>query len=373
MILLRERAATPQATAEPPSPFAFHRSLPGYRRTPLVEARRAAAELGLAQLLVKDESTRAGLPSFKILGASWAIARAVAAQAGTAVPASLDELRALAAPLRPLTLAAATDGNHGRAVARVARLLDLAARIFVPAGTAQARIDAIAAEGAAVEVVDGSYDQTVARSAREADARCFVISDTSWPGYEQVPRWVIDGYATIGAEIDAELRTRGESRPDVILVQIGVGALAAAIVRHFRAAGTRLVGVEPTRAACVLESIRAGRLLTLPGQQDSIMAGLNCGTPSIVAWPDVSTGIDAYLAIDDERAREAMRMLARDDVVAGETGAAGLGGLLELVEAAPAAEARERLPIDNHTRVLVLCTEGATDPEAYSRIIGQAE
>jgi diaminopropionate ammonia-lyase len=391
--------------SDPGDPLAFHRLLPGYAPTPLRAAPGLAAALGIAQVWVKDESSRMELPAFKILGASWAVARALATRLGDTATAytTFAELAAQAATLRPLTLAAATDGNHGRAVARVAALLGFAARIFVPAGTAAARIDAIAGEGASVVVVDGSYDDAVALAARAAGPRCLVISDTSWPGYEDVPRDVIAGYSTIFREIDAELARRGEAGPDIVFVQVGVGALAAAVVRHYHGAdqgptttderkptpsahsstGTpfgpspfglrpRIVGVEPTRAACVLASIQAGRIISIPGPHDSIMAGLNCGTPSLVAWPELSSGVDLFVAIDDERSREAMRALARDGIVAGETGAAGAAGLIDLCQAPDAAAMRDALGIGGATRALVICTEGATDPAAYRAIVGNA-
>jgi len=187
--------------------------------------------LGVGQVLLKDESSRLGLPAFKILGASWAIYRALELRIGTTLEPwqTLADLAKRLAPLRPLTLSAATDGNHGRAVAHMARLLGFESRIYVPAGTAQARIDAIASEGARVEVVDGTYDEAVARSALDASERCLVISDTSWPGYEEVPCWVIDGYSTIFWEVDDELARLGQEDPQLVIVQVGVGALAAAI------------------------------------------------------------------------------------------------------------------------------------------------
>ena len=354
-------------------PRALHRLLPGYAPTPLAEAPTLAARLGLGRVWVKDESQRMGLPAFKILGAAWATVWAIERLRGQPLPlSSLQALIEYVAPLRPLALAAATDGNHGRAVAHVARLLGLGARIFVPAGTAQARIDAIAGEGAQVTVVPGGYDQAVAESAALAGPRCLVISDTSWPGYEQTPRNVIDGYATIFHEIDAQLAERAAPQPDVVLVQIGVGALAAALVRHYRAkpAAPRIVGVEPTRAACLLASLQAGRIVTIPEPQDSIMAGLNCGTPSLVAWPTVSAGLDLLLAIDDERARQAMRALAADGLVAGETGAAGAGGLLDLCESPELAELRAAAGLAPGASVLLISTEGATDPAAYREIVG---
>ncbi|HWQ15805.1 MAG TPA: diaminopropionate ammonia-lyase, partial [Roseiflexaceae bacterium] len=319
------------------APLAFHRRLPGYAETPLRELPGLAADLGVGRLWIKDESRRLGLPSFKILGASWATYRALERRLGGLPPwNSLAELRAHLSPLRPLALAAATDGNHGRAVARMAALLGLEARIFVPTGTAAARIEAIQGEGAQVTVVDGTYDEAVALAAREAGPRCMVISDTSWEGYEEVPREVIAGYGTIFAEADAQLAALGEPRPDLIAVQIGVGALAAAVVQHYRGLGEhpqplRIIGVEPLGAACALASMEAGRIVEVPGPHTSIMAGLNCGQPSPLAWPAVSRGVDLFMAVEDDAARRAMRALAAEGVTAGETGAAGVAGLLELL------------------------------------------
>ena len=361
------------------APLAFHERLPGYAPTPLRAAPEIAQMLGVGAVLLKDESSRLGLPAFKILGASWAVYRACEARAGGALSTwqTIDELAQQLAPLRPMTLAAATDGNHGRAVAHMAALLGFAARIYVPAGTAQARIDGIASEGASVVVVDGTYDDAVARAAEDASERCLVISDTSWPGYEEVPRWVMDGYSTILWEVDDELRKRGEKDPDLVAVQVGVGALAAAVVQHYRQPDRvpqpTLLSVEPLRAACLLASMEAGEIVSVPGPHDSIMAGLNCGRPSIIAWPIVSAGIDAFVAISDERAREAMRALARAGVVAGETGAAGLAGLIELLTGPKNAEHRAKLGVNESTRVLLFVTEGATDPQAYREVVGAAE
>lgn len=355
----------------------FHRRLPGYAPSPLVDAPELARLLGVGQVLLKNESSRLGLPAFKVLGASWAVYRVLAERRGRAFEPwqSLDELLPQIAPLRPLTLATATDGNHGRAVARVARLFGLSARIYVPAGTAAARIDGIASEAAHVEVVAGTYDDAVARAAQDADERCLIISDTSWPGYEDVPRWVAEGYSTIMWEIDDELAKRGEPGPDLVAVQFGVGALAVAVLRHFRRAGRepepKLLSIEPLRAACMLESMEAGEIVSVPGPHDSIMAGLNCGRVSMVAWPIVSRAIDAFIAIEDERAREAMRALARVGVVAGETGASGVAGLLELLTGRASAQRRAQLGITPETRVLAFITEGATDPENYRAIVGR--
>jgi diaminopropionate ammonia-lyase len=270
---------------------------------------------------VKDESSRLGLPSFKVLGASWAVHRAVAAEP--------DATR----------LVCATDGNHGRAVARMARLLGLEATVFVPAGMVAARRAAIAGEGAEVVVVDGSYDEAVERAAALGGDGTLIIQDTAWPGYETVPAWVIEGYATIGAEIDAA--------PDLVAVQIGVGSFAAAMVRRF--APARIVGVEPVAAACALASIEARAPVEVPGPHDSVMAGLNCGRVSPLAWPVLSRGIEAFATVSDDRARAAVALLARDGITAGESGAAGLAGLLAF---------RGELALSG--TVLVINTEGAT-------------
>jgi diaminopropionate ammonia-lyase len=238
---------------------------------------------------------------------------------------------------RPL-LACATEGNHGRAVAWTARLLGLPARVLVPADTVAARRAAIAGEGAQVEVVDGSYDDAVERAAALAGPDTLVVQDT---GDGDVPRWVIDGYATIGAEIDV--------RPDVVAVQIGVGSFAAAIVRSF--AGARLIGVEPLAAACALASAEAGRRVEVPVPHHSVMVGLSSGCPSPVAWPVLAAGIETFVAIADERAHDAVALLARDGITAGESGAAGLAGLLAF---------RDELALPADATVLVINTEGRT-------------
>jgi diaminopropionate ammonia-lyase len=361
----------PDASGDPApvgEPLAFHRRLPGYGPTPLVEAPGPAAELGLAALWVKDESSRLGLPAFKVLGASWATFRALAARFGEPPDdwVDLDDLVAWIAPHLPLSLVAATDGNHGRAVARMASLLGLGARILVPAGTAEARIAAIASEGARVDVVDGTYDDAVLAAAALATDRAFVVSDTSWPGYRDVPTDVIRGYDTIFSEVDDELARRRAPQPDVIVVQSGVGALAAAAVAHHRTGaggtggGPRILVVEPDDADCALRSAEAGTPTEVPGPHRSIMAGLNCGNVSPLAWPALAAGVDAFVTVTDPDAEQAMRDLAALGVVAGETGGSGLAGLRVAVDAG-------LVPAGSH--VLVICTEGATDPANHDRIV----
>ena len=368
---LRNRATgtLPPLAPDTLDPLSFHRKLPGYAPAPLVSAPEVASRLGLSRVLVKNESSRFGLPSFKLLGASWATYRALAARCGLALDdwSTLEDLAKALSFLKPFTLAAATDGNHGRAVAHIARLLGFESRIFVPRGTAAARIRAIETEGASCTVVDGDYDAAIARSAEEMSERCLVIDDTSWPGYEEIPRWVIQGYGTIFREIEEQI----DSPPSAVFVPIGVGALGAAAADFYkRTSDAFIVGVEPMSAACVLASIEAGKLVTVPGPQDSIMAGLNCGTPSPIAFPTLLRGLDASIAIGDSHAEEAMRTLAGCGIVSGETGAAALAGLEALLALPNARDIRAEAGLDDAATVLLLVTEGATDPESYRRIVG---
>ena len=322
-----------------------------------------AAELGVGRIWIKDESDRFGLPAFKMLGASWACFRALSELADLEDWTGPDDLRRRVQMIGPLTLTTATDGNHGRAVARSAALLGVQARIFVPRHTAQARIEAIESEGAECVVVDGSYDDAVERAKEIAADDCLVVSDTSWPGYETIPAWATEGYETLFAEVDEQLA--GE-RLDVALIPVGVGALGAAAVRHYRNQphSPTLVGIEPMRAECVMASIRAGERISLGGTQESVMAGLNCGTPSLVAWPDIAVGFEWYVGIPDELIEPAMRRLADIGVVSGETGAASLAALTALTES-------DTPFLEPDSSVLLLSTEGATDPAFYRRVVGQ--
>jgi diaminopropionate ammonia-lyase len=350
-------------------PLAFHRRLPGYEPTPVVELTDLAREMDVSRISAKIESTRLDLPAFKILGASWAIYRELCRR----LPGleerweSLDDLRRQIAPLGELTFVAATDGNHGRAVAHMARQLGQRAHILVPVGMAPARIDAIESEGATVEVIDGTYDDAIVASAALMDESHLVISDTGWEGYQEVPQDVISGYSTIFAEVAEQL---GDA-PTQLFVQMGVGALGAAAILASRPWKSKVISVEPEDAACVLASIQEKELTEVPGPHRSIMAGLNCGIPSPIAWPLLQTGIDLALAIPDDAARSAMRTLADAGVVAGETGAAGLAGLMPLAASPGWPEVRKRLKMDASSHILVIVTEGATDPTAWESITGR--
>jgi diaminopropionate ammonia-lyase len=391
-------------------PLAFHARLPGYRPTPLHHLRVLAQRIGVGEVLVKDESRRLGLPAFKILGASCATYREVCRRLGEEPEwSSIDELREQLRPILPLRLITATDGNHGRGVARIAGLFGFGAWVTVPSGTAEARINGIESERATVHVVEGTFDDAVAIAAAAQDERSLLVQDTSWPGYEQIPAWIIEGYSTMLYELDDALAEANRPAPaeyspsapgkggkrrvaertptidarnqdhnpgvDLVIVQIGVGSLAAAVVSHYRRAEARsrprILGVEPVDAACGLAACENDGVVTVPGPHNSIMAGLNCGTLASGVWPILRAGLDGYVAVEDQRAREAMRELATCGIVSGESGAAGLGALLELTRGPGACKLREALGIDATSRVLVISTEGATDPVAYEKIVGR--
>jgi diaminopropionate ammonia-lyase len=356
----------PPAGDGPSHPRDFHRLLPGYRPTELRDLPSLAQRLGVGSVTAKVETLRMDLPAYKILGASWATYRAVLAARAEPVRAwsDLDDLRAQLRDLHGTRLVAATDGNHGRAVARMARLLGWDSHILVPQGTADARIGGITSEGATAEVVDGSYEDAVARSATYADERTLVISDTAWEGYRDVPGWVIDGYATVFAEIDDQIAEAGLSALTHTVIPVGVGSLAAAAAHHYGPRSTTLISVEPTSAACVMASVAAGTAVEVPGPHESSMAGLNCGLPSPLALPVVQDTFRGLVAIDDAWAEEAMRVLAGLDLAVGESAAAALGGLLCLRPEESAA-----LGLDRSASVLLVLTEGVTDPVNYARVM----
>ena len=360
----------------------FHQSLPFYRPTPLIARPALAAQLGIKNIFVKDESQRFGLKAFKVIGALYAIYRFLDQRRlkddGESLKSSDLFSKQARRRLHDDVLTTATDGNHGRAVAWVAKRLGLRAVIFVPENMADVRRKAIEKEGARIVVVHGHYDAAVEAMAQQAQQHGWhIISDTAWPGYEEIPQWIMTGYQTIFFEIDEEM----SDKPDFVFIQAGVGGLAAAAADYFvkkhRSAVPELVCVEPLDADCLLESIVAGggETAAAKGRQNSIMSGLNCGTPSSLAWPFVKHSFRAFLAIDDGWAGQAMRALynpaaSEKSIVSGESGAAGLAGLMALLQEDGLQEARKKLGLNEQSTVLVINTEGDTDPENFARIVG---
>jgi len=365
----------------------FHQSIGEYQPTPTHSLQGLADELGIGRIWVKDESSRFGLKAFKGMGASYAIYRHVKEQWETKFGGSfeIDDLydRAKLAELQPGPFCTATDGNHGRAVAWFSRLLGQQAFIYMPKGTADARLANIRSEGAEVTVIDGDYDEAVRRIARDAKENGWqMISDTAYPGYTQVPRWIMAGYTTMLAEMELGLHPDGQPEVDIVILPAGVGSFAAAALWYYydRYADKRprFISVEPAAADCFLESIISGQgqAKRTTGKLDSIMAGLNCGTPSVEAWPLMRDGIDLFLAISDRHALKAMRRYyyaTGNDrrIISGESGAAGLAALLALMNEPSLCEARDAIGLDRDARVLVFNTEGDTDPDYFRKVIAK--
>jgi diaminopropionate ammonia-lyase len=324
----------------------------GYAPTPLRDLPALADTLDLAQVLYKDEGHRFGLRSFKALGGAYAVDRLVA-QRGVA----------------GLTVTCATDGNHGRSVAWGARRAGVKAVIYVHETVSEGRAEAIRSFGATVVREGRTYDDSVRACALAAAANGWqIVSDTSWPGYEEVPKDVMQGYALLAIEAEAQGAT-----PTHVFVQGGVGGLAAGVLSHswetLGAARPVFVVVEPETAACLLESAKAGAVTAVGGDLDTIMAGLACGEPSILAWKLLDTGADAFMTISDTAAADAMRLLASVGVVGGESGVAGLAGL---IKAARDPALRTLLGLDAASRILCYGTEGATDAQVYRKIVGRS-
>ncbi|MGE0361945.1 MAG: diaminopropionate ammonia-lyase [Vicinamibacterales bacterium] len=329
---------------------------------PLVALPGLAAVLGLGGLLVKDETGRAGLPAFKSVGVEFAVD-------ALARRGDLDGVS---------TLVCASAGNHGRAVARAARLAGLGATIFLDRDVAAARVDAIASEGATIVRVAGTYDDAVREAAAHAaSSGGLVVSDTSWPGYTQIPRDIMLGYTRIMDEAAAAWGPDGP--PDLLVVQAGVGGLLAAVASWsawtYGAARPRLVAVEPLRAACVQASARAGRPTAVTGPLTTIMAGLRCGEVSPLAFEALAGLVDLYLAVDDHWTREAMRRFARPEpgdvaLAVGASGAAGLAALLALRGDPACSGVAEALDLTAASRALVIATEGVTEPNLWADAVG---
>jgi diaminopropionate ammonia-lyase len=337
----------------------FYRRYPALRPTPLLALPALAARLGIRMLWVKDESARFGLKAFKSLGVRYAI----------------DRLSRNGALGPDATLVCASAGNHGRAVARVARERGLGARVYMAASAADAPARAIASEGAGVIRVDGTYEEAVRVMAHEAERNGWtIVSDTSWPGYEEIPRLIMLGYTRLVTELGRQI----DDPPDIVFAQGGVGGLVCSVgcglARHFPAARPRLLACEPLHAACLLASARAGRVVSINDTLDTIMAGLRVAEPSPAAWPAIAALTDAFVAIRDEDAIAAMRTFADpagDDprVEAGPSGACGLGALMAIMRDRDLEPVRAHLALSSTSQVVVINSEGATDPDLYARLV----
>jgi len=353
---------------------------PGYAITPLCALPGLARTAGVGSIHYKDEGGRFGLGSFKALGGAYAVARLLCRELGQRLGRAVShaELRSdpvLRQACADITVTCATDGNHGRSVAWGAQMLGCRCVIYVHATVSQGREDAIARYGAQVVRTSGNYDEAVQQADHDAKALGrFVISDTSYPGYMDIPRDVMQGYQLMVHEAVSAL----PQWPTHVFVQAGVGGFAAAVCAYFWERQTEqrpvFVVVEPERADCLLQSARAGAVVAVKGDLDTLMAGLACGEVSLLAWEVLASGANAFCSIPDVAAVDAMRLLASPQpgdpvIVAGESAVAGLAALLLMVQDPTACT---KLGLTPDSRVLFFGSEGDTDPALYQQLVGRS-
>jgi diaminopropionate ammonia-lyase len=329
----------------------FHSSLPEYKPTPLIQLTNLSEKYNVGNIYVKDESPRFGLNSFKALGASYAIHQ------------FLEEKPTLE------TFCTATDGNHGRAVAWSAKKFGKKSIVFVPKDTTAKRIEAIEKEGAKVVQVNGNYDEACQHAENKAKANNWtLIQDTAWEGYTEIPALIMSGYLTMFKEIEESLHSILEPKIDTVFLQAGVGSMAAAGERP------NIVIVEPEEADGILHSLQNNRLLTSKGNSKTIMAGLNCTTPSLGAWDLLKNGTDYSLKIKDKYAKQAIRELYFPigfdrRIISGESGAAGYAGFIALMNESELKTIKDTLKIGKNTNLLFISTEGDTDKQVFGQIV----
>ena len=340
---------------------------PGYAPTPLHQLEIE----GVGSVHFKDESGRFGLGSFKALGGAYAVCKLLGAELarrGTANNADGAALESgqYAHATDQITVTCATDGNHGRSVAWGAQRFGARCVIFVHENVSQGRQDAIARYGAQIRVVPGNYDDSVRAAQHAADENgWFVISDTSYPGYTEPPRDVMQGYRLMAEEAITQM---GGVRPTHVFVPCGVGGVAAAVavqLRNSLGAGPRLIVAEPEEAACLTNSLEAGELRVVTGALDTVMAGLACGEPSLLAWQELERSAFAAMTVPDALVGPTMRALKEQGIEAGESGVAGLIALEGALAHPFAASVLDLTP---DSRVLIFGTEGATDRELYKKL-----
>lgn len=358
----------------------FHASFPVYECTPLAEMKNTAKDMGLGNVYIKDESYRFGLNAFKVLGGSYSIGNYLANKLGENISdlpyekLVSDEIRER---LGEITFITATDGNHGRGVAWTAKQLRQKSVVYMPKGSSKERLKNIQAEGAEASITDLNYDEAVRLAFSEAQKKGWVmVQDTAWEGYEDIPTWIIQGYGTMGYEAYRQLN----EKPTHIFLQAGVGSFAGAITGFFssiyREERPIITVVEPNKADCVFRTADAndGKLHFVTGDMDTLMAGLACGEPCSIGWEILRDYADNFISCPDYAAAQGMRILGNPShgdskVISGESGASAFGCVAEIMRNPELKEIKEKLKLDETSKVLFFSTEGDTDGESYKSIV----
>ncbi|WZL75082.1 diaminopropionate ammonia-lyase [Clostridiaceae bacterium 35-E11] len=362
----------------------FHKSFPQYTVTPLHALDHLAKELNVSKIWVKDESYRFGLNAFKVLGGAYAIGKYLSEKIGRDIKdITFEKLRSkeVKEQIGDITFVTATDGNHGRGVAWAANQLGQKSVVYMPKGSAIARLENIRAEGAEASITDLNYDEAVRLANKQAEENGWVmVQDTAWEGYEDIPTWIMQGYATIIDEVLEQLREQGVEKPTHVFLQAGVGSFAGGILGYLAAefGEDRPVTaiVEPHKANCIYKSALAndGHPHSVTGDMDTIMAGLACGEPNTISWGILRDYSDMYISCPDYVTARGMRILANpietdSRVISGESGAVGPGLISIVLENENYRELAERLNITKDSKILFISTEGDTDPIGYKNIV----
>ena len=358
----------------------FHNTFSMYQETPLVSLQSLAEKLQVKSIYLKDESKRFGLNAFKVLGASYAIANEIGRRIGKEIiELSAESIlsKETKEKIGDITFVTATDGNHGRGVAWTANKLGQKAVVYMPKGSALERLENIRAEGAEAEITDMNYDDAVRLAQKMAEEKGWiVVQDTAWEGYEDIPRWIMQGYTTMGHEIMEQI----PEKPTHIFLQAGVGSMAGAMTGFFsnlyKEDKPIIVIVEPAKADCLFQTAKAddGKLHTVTGDMDTIMAGLACGEPCTIGWDVLKGYADAFIRCPEYAAADGMRILAspvKGDtaVTAGESGAAAFGCMANILMDADLAEWKKLLKLDGNAKILCISTEGDTYQKNYQDVV----
>ena len=363
----------------------FHKSFPQYSVTPLQKLSALASYLGVKGIYCKDESYRFGLNAFKVLGGSYAMGRYIAKELGrdiSQLPYNVLSSDKLKEEFGQATFVTATDGNHGRGGAWAAKRLGQKAVVRMPKGTTKTRFDNIAKEGAEVTIEEVNYDDCVRMAAAEAakTEHGIIVQDTAWAGYEEIPSWIMQGYGTLVLEADKQLKENGVDRPTHVFVQAGVGSLAGAVVGYFahkyKENPPVMVVCEASAADCLYRSaVQAdGNLVNVTGDLQTIMAGLACGEGNTIGWDILKNHVTVFASCPDWMSAKATRIYANPlendpHIISGESGSVPLGLAYTALHDEDAKDLKEALKLDENSNILVISTEGDTDPVRYREIV----
>ncbi|MGB5823821.1 MAG: diaminopropionate ammonia-lyase [Proteocatella sp.] len=362
----------------------FHGKFAEYQVTPLHSLNELSKRLGVEKLWVKDESYRFGLNAFKVLGGAYAVGKYLSEKLDIDISElSFEDLKSseIKSKLGNLTFVTATDGNHGRGIAWAASKLGQKSVIFMPKGSSVLRLENIKKEGAEASITDFNYDDTVRVASQYAKKNNgILIQDSSWEGYEKIPRWIMQGYCTLIDEAIEQIRSEGHERPTHVFLQAGVGAFAGGILGYLTSkfGNDRPITaiIEPEEAACIYKSAKVGdgRTHAVSGDMPTIMAGLACGEPSIVSWDILRDFANFYISCSDKLSARGMRILGNPlpgdpQIISGESGAVGIGVISKILEDDAYGKLADELQLTNDSKILIISTEGDTDSEGYRKIV----